>query len=170
MKMNSEKKLDCTDLFLQNLELLKKYRDIMWTSKEKISFIMDDYFQELPQLYEDNLKFQDYVPSELFDQFAREFQMTICLLEKCLIAAKNKGEMPKREEARQILEDILEKITEAKDETKNEEVMESLRKEDLTAIKALESLGLTEEQIKKAIEKGFKVESVLDVEQEKALK
>lgn len=170
MKVNSEKKLDCTNIFSKEIYILKQYRDIMWTCQGKISFYAYHNFQDLPDSYDKMIVFKEYVSKELFEEFEKEFQMTICLLEKCLITSKNKGEMPKQEEAQAVLENILEKINDAKDDAKSEEVMEALRKEDSTARKALERLGLTEEQINKAIEKGFKVESVLDVEQEKALK
>lgn len=171
MEINKTKEFSCTDLILEDIELLKKYRDIMWSNQGKASFFAYQYLQELPDLMEQRLELKDYVSDESFEQFEKEYQMTICLLEKCLIKAKNKGEMPSGDEDKQIIENILEKIAEAKDDINYEEIIEALRKEDVTTRKALESLGLSEEQIKKVLEKGIKVvDSVLDVEPEKALR
>lgn len=164
------KEVDFTDIFKGDIELLKKYRDIMWSSQGKVSFFAYQNFQDLPELLEQREEFKEFVPSELFEDFEKEFQMTISLLEKCLNTAKNKREMPPKEEAKIIIDNILEKIGEAKDNTNSEEIIEALRSEDVTARRTLEKLGLSEEQIKKALDGGFKVDSVLDVEQNQTLK
>lgn len=167
--MNSEKNLDCTDLFLEDINLLKKYRNIMWSSKATTSFIIE-IFEDLPELFLNRLKFKDYVSYELYEQYKKEYQMTIILLEKWLIAAENKGNILTKGETILRVNTILEKIKDIKDSIDENAIIEFLREEDPTTRKALECLGLNEKQIQKAIKNGFKAESILDLEQEPTLK
>ncbi len=163
---NNNNSLDCSDLFLKDIEMLKEYRDILWTSQETSSFLVRKYIGDLPDFLEQRKDFKEYVSNDLYTQFETEYYMTIFLLEKCLIKAIKVNVLPKSEEDKKRVQDVLEKIAIITKKIPKENILEALRKEDPSVRKALERIYLSEEQIQKAIAKGFMVESVLDVEDE----
>lgn len=163
--MNSEK--EYIELFAKKVLLLKQTRHFMWAVKDGVDLISNNYFQTVPKAYEECVIFKDYVPSFVFEQFEKDYQMTIVLLEKCLLAYKDDNFIQRNENAKQIIESLLKQIEENKDYERNEEIIEALRKE--INVNTLLSLGLTIEETEKALLAGFKVNSVLDVEEAKSL-
>lgn len=165
MEKNSEKKY--IELFSNKVLLLKQNRQFMWGVRDGVGLISHDFFQTIPKEYEEAVIFKDYVPSYIFEQFEKDYQMAIVLLEKCLLAYKDDNFIQRNEKAKQIIESLLIQIEENKDYARSEEIIEALKKE--VSVNTLINLGLTVEEIEKVLLSGFTAKSVLDVEQDKTL-
>ena len=157
---------DATNIFNQNIEMLKGWREIFWeTSFKDTSAFVAPNLGNICESKEDLTYMKKFVSQEIFDEFIKEHDMTIYLINKCLIKAVNEQLLPTSREDKIKIEEIISKTSILIDEFDDlEKTVECLRKEDQTTQKFFESTGLDEDRIKTIIESGHRVDSVLDVE------
>lgn len=158
-------KHDVKCLVQTDIKLLKDHRTILWDMQEYTACNID-LFADLVNIKNSIDQFKEYVDSNQYNQFLKEYHMFIYLLDKCLIKSVNEDNLPKTENSQKQLEETTRKIKDVQVEMEDsKDIIDSLKTEDSTAHKVLTQLGLTENQIQLAIQKGFKVDSsILDIE------
>lgn len=155
-----------TNIFRQNIDILKYWRKMLWVSAfEGTSAFLISYLGNIYDLLEDLTDFRQYVSDEIYEEFVREYGMTMFLLQKCLIKSVNLDLLPTDENEQLKIKELIIKIENFQQNNANMEAMIcALKNEDPTTKRTLEKLGLPKEKIKEILASGYSVESVLDVE------
>ena len=154
-------KNDVKCLVQTDIKLLKDHRTILWDMQEYTACNID-LFADFVDIKNNIDQFKKYIDSNQYDQFLKEYYMFIYLLDKCLIKSVNEENLPKTENSRKQLQETTRKIKTVQVEMEDsKDIIDSLKEEDPTTRKVLTQLGLTENQIQLAIQKGFKVDSTL---------
>ena len=154
-----------TNIFRQNIDILRSWRKTLWNSNFKgtSAFLITD-LDGIYEMLEDLTDFKQHTPNEVYEEFVKEYDMTMFLLQKCLIKSVNHNILPAGEAEQLQIKELISKIEiSQQNKTNMESILISLRAEDPTVQKTLEGLGLPQEQIKKIIASGYTIESVLDV-------
>lgn len=155
-----------TDIFQQNIDILKSWRKTLWDSAFKgTSAFLISYLGSIYEMLEDLTNFRQYAPDEIYEEFVREYDMTMVLLQKCLIKSVNEALLPADENEQLKIKELISKIGVSQQNNRNmEAVISALRAEDPSTRKTLEKLGLPKDKIEKILTSGYSVKSVLDVE------
>lgn len=149
----------------RNIDILKSWRETLWDSVSKgTSAFFVSYLDDIFNIYEKLNDFRQYLPDEVWNDFVREYQMTMFLIRKCLIKSLNDNFLPASEEDQSKIKELITKI-EVMQQNYNDidTIVTLLRQEDPSTRKSLETLGLPKERIDDIIASGYVVESVLDV-------
>lgn len=153
------------DIFHQNIDILRKYRKTIWDSVlNDTSAFLISCLDGVYEIKEDMDKYKQYTSNEIYEEFIKEYDMTMFLLKNALIKSTNENLLPASEEEQVKIKDLISKITAQQENNNLESVISALRLEDPSTRKTLEDLGLPKEKIEKIIASGYTVESVLDVE------
>lgn len=155
-----------TNIFRQNIDILKSWRKTLWNSVLKgTSAFLITYLGDIYGMLEELTNFRQYAPDDIYEEFVKEYHMTMFLLQKCLIKSVNEDLLPADEEEKLKIKGLISKIGVSQQDKGNmESVIASLKSEDPSAQKTLENLGLSQEKIEEIIASGYTVESILDVE------
>lgn len=149
----------------KNIEILRSWRETLWDSVFKgTSAFFVSYLDDIFNVYEQLDNFRLYLPDEVWSNFVREYQMTMFLIQKCLIKSLNDNLVPASEEDQLKIKDLITKIEIMQQNYSDiDTIVMLLKKEDPSTRKSLEDLGLPKERIDEIVASGYSVESVLDV-------
>lgn len=155
-----------TNIFRQNIGILKSWRKTLWDSVFKgTSAFLISYLGNIYEMLEDLTNFRQYASDEIYEEFVREYDMTMLLLQKCLIKSVNQSLLPTDENEQLRIKELISKIENSQQNNGNmDAVIYALRAEDPSTRKTLEKLGLPKEKIEEILASGHTVESILDVE------
>lgn len=154
-----------TEVFSKNIDILRGWRETIWDSVfKRTSAFLVPYLDGLFEMQEELVNFKQYAPNEVHENFLKEYNMTMLLLQKSLIKSCNENLLPHTEEDQIKVKELISKIGTYQQDKDLEEVIALLRNEDPSVKKALEDLGLPQEKIEEIIASGYNVESVLDIE------
>lgn len=152
------------NLFHQYIDILKSWRETLWDTVSKgISSFLISYTDGLYEMQADMSKFKQYVSDEVYEEFLKEYDMTMLLLRNSLIKSTNENLLPSDEEEQTEINELISNIELSLQDKDIESIIFSLRKEDPSTRKALEGLGLPQEKIDEIIASGYTAESVLDI-------
>lgn len=155
-----------TNILKKNIDILKSWRETLWDSvfKGTSAFLISD-LGNVYEMLEDLTSFKQYVPDKIYEEFVREYDMTMLLLQKCLIKSVNDALLPADENEQLMVKELISKIEDSQQNNGNMgAVIQSLRAEDPSTRKTLENLDLPKEKIDEILASGYTVENVLDVE------
>lgn len=100
------------------------------------------------EMLEDLTSLRQYVPDKIYEEFVREYDMTMLLLQKCLIKSVNDALLPADENEQLMVKELISKLEDSQQNNGNmEAVIQSLRAEDPSTRKTLENLDLPKEKI-----------------------
>lgn len=155
-----------TNIFRQNIDILKSWRKTLWDSAfNGTSAFLISYLGNIYEMLDDLTNFKQYAPDKIYEEFVREYDMTMLLLQKCLIKSVNENLLPTDENEQSKIKELISKIENSQQNNeKKETIICSLRAEDPSTLKTLEKLGLPKEEKEKILASGYTVESVLDIE------
>ena len=152
-----------TNIFQQNIDILRLFRKTLWDSKGNSSFLISHLY-DIYEMKENLSKFRQYVSSKIYEKFIEEYEMTMLLIQKFLIKSINEHFLPHGGDEQIKIEELIFKIENMLQEKGDiTNIVLALKQEDPSTRKILESLGLSDLKIEEIISSGYVVESILDI-------
>lgn len=154
------------NIFRQNIDILKSWRQTLWDSVLKgTSAFLLPHMEGIYELKEEMTNYKQYASLDTYEEFLKEYDMTMVLLQKCLIKSVNEKLLPVSEEEQNKINDLISKIEIDHQKAKNmDSIILALREEDPSIQKVLENLGFPKEKIEEIIASGYTIDSILDIE------
>lgn len=165
IKINEEKWPIFSELLEENINELRRYREMLWESSVKgTTGFYVQYFEGIFSIKESVEKIKDHLSDENYKLYLKEYNMTILLLESCLLKAKTGNSFLSTQD-KQLIEQTMSKISIDRRQIANkEEISLYLSEEDPTTRLKSQHLGLAQNIIEDAINNGIIISGTLENE------